>query len=146
MLRQLLGGPLLTAAVLAAALGVSYARRRDEKRRQQQSGSGARDVAPTAAAGAKGDGKYFAVLSAEALKLLVSGCAWGPYSLLGGSLLHVKTARPLSQTTPTLNPQTKVATHPLPRCIIDVRGAEAAEVQPLPLELASAAVPVAGAP
>jgi hypothetical protein len=73
MLRQLFGGPLLTFAVLATALGVSYARRRDEKRRQQQAqgdGDAARGESAAATAPA-GTGKYFAVLSAEALKLLV---------------------------------------------------------------------------
>lgn len=72
MLRQLFGGPVLTAAVLAAALGVSYARRRDEKRRRADAAArasgGAAHVGPGSGSGR---GRFFAVLSAEALKLLV---------------------------------------------------------------------------
>jgi hypothetical protein len=81
MLRQLVGGPLLTFTVLATALGVSFARRRDEKRRRAAAadgGAGAHgggDGGAAAAAGGAGTGRYFGVLSAEALKLLVSrGC------------------------------------------------------------------------
>jgi hypothetical protein len=95
MLRQLFGGPLLTFAVLAAALGVSYARRRDEKRRRQQAGGaaarGAVDAAADRKAGA-GHGKYFAVLSAEALKLLVRG----PLRVFSGNL-HVCTCAAAQQ-------------------------------------------------
>jgi hypothetical protein len=74
MLRQF-GGPLLTFAVLAAAVGVSFARRRDERRRRQRQ-SAPQDGADVAARAGSGctaaTSKYFAVLSAEAIKLLVS--------------------------------------------------------------------------
>lgn len=70
-----IGGPLLTFAVLAAALGVSYARRRDErlrrKQREQQQSQDATAALDGAALPMQGSGKYFSVLSAEAIKLLV---------------------------------------------------------------------------
>ena len=64
MLRQF-GGPLLTFAVLAAALGVSFARRREERRRRQSQHAAHDSSAATApGAGSAATSNYLAVLTA----------------------------------------------------------------------------------
>ncbi|KAI8474417.1 MAG: hypothetical protein J3K34DRAFT_518158 [Monoraphidium minutum] len=92
------GGPLLTFAVLAAALGVSFARRRDERRRRaaQQLGgaAGAHEGALAAAGTGGGSSRYFAEISGEALKLLVAT------SPLPHAVIDVRGGEPQQQPLP----------------------------------------------